>query len=242
MKAHRDGSLFYSEYIKSDCCHRGNDENEMISHKKMRIEKTNHSLVLKISKLNAKLEQLIQLNFKNNNEQIVKEMLRLKSDKLQWLVYKWKHQSQAMAWYFEPNLSPLCIGRLLKLSTSSLDQTYTKIKHLSENLKNKSTIKRVELKSPPSYNIDKNGKSIKVFRQDILPLDTKRVVCVNFGSDHSLYLEAYDAQTGEHVRTVRAFERGITYFPNSCAYGDHFCVSFTAEKVEEEIVQNGFHR
>jgi hypothetical protein len=238
MKAHRDASLFFSEDIKSNCSHRDNDENEMISHKKMKIENSNNSPVLKINKLNAQLKQLIQLNLKNNHEQVVNEMLRLKSDKLQWLVYKWK-QSQAMAWYFEPNLSPLYIGRLLKLSTSSLDQTYIKIKHLSDSLKNKSAIK-----SPSPYNIDKKGKSIKVFRQDILPLDTKRVVCVNFGSDHSLYLGAYDAQTGEHVRKVRAFERGITYFPNGCAYGDHFCVSFTAEKVEEEkeVEQNGFNR
>jgi hypothetical protein len=239
MKAHRDANLFFSEDIKSNCRHRfGTDKNEMISHKKMKKDNANNSLVLKINKLNAQLKQLIQLNFKNNDEQI----LRLKSDKLQWLVYKLK-QSQAMAWYFEPNLSPLHIGRLLKLSTSSLDQSYIKIRHLSDSLKNKSALERVELKSPPPYNIDKNGKSIKVFRQDILPLDTKRVVCVNFGSDHSLFLEAYDAQTGEHVRTVRAFERGITYFPNGCAYGDHFCVSFTAEKVEEEKVEQiGFNR
>jgi hypothetical protein len=228
MKAHREASVFFCEDMKNspNLCDRGNDEND------------SDSLVLKIGKLNARLERLTHTH--SNAEQIVQEMLGLKSDQLQWLVYTWKHQSQAMAWYFEPTMRPLHIGRLLKPFTSSLDQTYMKLKHLSEA----SAIKRVELKSPLPYNLDKHGTSVKIFRQDILPLDTRRIVCVNFGSDHSLYLEAYDAQTGEHVRTVRAYERGITYFPNSCAHGDHFCVSFTAEKEaeEQEVEQNGFHR
>lgn len=205
IKSHRQANLFYNE--------------------EETIEKSQQTHVTKIKKLEQELRYLMNKNDKEEKEER-KTIICLKSHQLQWLIYELKHNQ---SYFTQSQTSPFTasLGRLLNLSTSPLDQTYFKIKHLKRILADSSQCVKVNLAQP-------NGESIlinkrKVFRQDILPLTLERIVCVNFNGDHSLSLESYDGETGEHLKTVHAYER-ITYFPISCAYGNYFCVSFTADK------------
>jgi len=217
IKTHRQSSLVYTDVNTINKIKNKSNHNE-----------TYNENVAKIKKLEIELKCLID-NFNSQEEKKQMEKIRQTSHQLQWLIYEWK-KSHATSWYFSetsfkcPSVMPHGLGHLLKLATSPLDQTYFKIKHLKQILAEPSKCLRVNLKQSCSEPI-KN----KIFRQDILPLNLKRIICVNFNGDHSLSLESYDGQTGECLTRVCAHER-ITYFPICCAYGDYFCVAFTADK------------
>jgi len=160
---------------------------------------------------------LIKKNSKDDDEKVI---IRDKSHELQWLIYKWKN-NQARSLYFSESSQAFfvpSIGRLLKLSSSLLDQTYYKIKNLDKLLSNQGICSKMSLKQTKDIHIS----------QSILPLTMKRTVCVNFNRDHSLNIDLYDTENDNLLKTMKVFDH-ISYFPLSCAHGEYFCVAFDSQ-------------
>ena len=120
IKSNRQANLFYNEET---------------------IEKSQQEHVTKIKKLEQELRYLMN---KNDEREEKKNIVFLKSHQLQWLIYELKNNQ----WYFtQSQTTPFTasLGRLLKLTTSPLDQTYFKIKHLKRLLADSSQCVKVNL-------------------------------------------------------------------------------------------------
>lgn len=129
------------------------------------------------------------------------------------------------SWYFAENtlkISDTLLGRLL---TEKHDTNYIRIKNLKSLLTSADSF-RVNLKSIALV------KPLTALRQEVLPISKNRVIKIFFTTSRALIFELFDAQTGESLKSLVAFEN-LSSFPISCGYGDHFACSFASRSAEQ---------
>lgn len=79
---------------------------------------------------------------------------------------------------------------------------------------------KVRLNSPSNI-------SDMTIRQHVLPLSRNKILKIYFTTKRTLHVESFDSK-GNFINSVVAFEH-LSSFPISYAYGEYFCLSFTAK-------------